>query len=412
MNASNSNEHSLAYSQIIWEITSTLQEEKSLESALRSSLNKTINFIGAEAGTIWYYNKTDDRRIYPSYWVGGADLTGMSLAYGEGIAGKVVSSGQPLVITDCQNDSRWASHFDNSTGFVTKSMICVPLANKHEIIGCMQILNKRDGSLYTNEDISLATSLAELTAIAIGSKGLDLGIFAPKKPLISLRNITKEFGSGESLTKALRGVTLDIYEGEFLVILGKSGCGKSTLLNIIGGMDRPTSGSFVFDGSVLSDANEKQLTDYRRYSLGFIFQAYNLINTLTVRENLAFINGLSNAPIPIREALELVGLADKAEQYPTQLSGGQQQRVTIACAVSKKPRLILADEPTAALDYATSIDVLELLQKTVQNGTTLIMVTHNEEIARMANRVIHIQDGTVSKVTINKYPAAANELVW
>ncbi len=408
----NSNDRQIAYSQMIWEITSALQEDDSLENALRSSLNKTIRFIGAEAGTIWYYNKDGDNRIHPSYWVGGADLTGMSLAYGEGIAGEVISSGKPTVITDCSNDSHWASRFDDSTGFVTKSMICVPLINKHDIIGCMQIINKKDGSLYTDEDISLASSLAELTAIAVESKGLDLGIFTPRKPLLSLRNITKDFGSDENLTKALRGVDFDIYEGEFLVILGKSGCGKSTLLNIIGGMDRPTSGSFVFDGIDLSKAGERELTEYRRYSLGFIFQAYNLINTLTVKENLDFIDGLANDPIPIEEALEMVDLSDKANKYPTQLSGGQQQRVTIACALSKKPRLILADEPTAALDYSTSIDVLGLLQKAVQNGTTLIMVTHNEEIARMANRVIHIQDGVVSKVTINKYPAAANELVW
>lgn len=412
MNSSKSNDRQIAYSQAVWEITSALQEDRSLESALRSSLNKTIRFIGAEAGTIWYYNKDGDGRIYPSYWVGGADLTGMSLAYGEGIAGKVVSSGKPLVITDCKNDSRWASRFDSSTGFVTKSMICVPLANKHEVIGCTQIINKKDGSLYTDEDISLTTALAELTAIAIESRGLNLGIFAKRTPLLSLRDITKDFGSGENLTKALRGVSLDVYEGEFLVILGKSGCGKSTLLNIIGGMDHSTSGSFTFDGRDLSNAGEGDLTEYRRHSLGFIFQAYNLINTLTVKENLDFIGGLSNDPIAAEEALGLVGLSDKADKYPTQLSGGQQQRVTIACALSKRPRIILADEPTAALDYTTSIDVLGLLRKAVQDGTTLIMVTHNEEIARMANRVIHIQDGVVSEVTINKYPASADELVW
>lgn len=177
-------------------------------------------------------------------------------------------------------------------------------------------------------------------------------------------------------------------------------------------MDHSTSGSFTFDGKDLSNAGENELTEYRRHSLGFIFQAYNLINTLTVKENLDFIGGLSNDPIAADEALGLVGLSDKADKYPTQLSGGQQQRVTIACALSKRPRIILADEPTAALDYTTSIDVLGLLQKAVRDGTTLIMVTHNEEITRMANRVIHIQDGVVSEVTINKYPASADELVW
>ena len=226
--------------------------------------------------------------------------------------------------------------------------------------------------------------------------------------LLSVKEIKKSFGG----TVILDNVSLELNSGQAVCIAGKNAAGKTTLLNIIGGMDRPTSGSFVFDGIDLSKADERKLTDYRRYSLGFIYQAYNLINTLTVKENLDFIDGLANDPIPIAEALEMVGLADKANKYPTQLSGGQQQRVTIACALSKKPRLILADEPTAALDYATSIDVLGLRQKAGRNGTTLIRVTHNEEIARMANRVIHIQDGVVSEVTINKYPAAANELVW
>lgn len=412
MNYFDSRDWLIAYRQMKLEITSALHEDNSLENALSSSLNRTVNFIGAETGIIWYYNKNGDNRIYPSYWVGSVDLTGISLAYDEGIAGKVIRNGEPIVINNCQNNSHWVSRFDDSTGFVTKSMICVPLINKHNVIGCMQIINKKNGTLYTDADINHASSLAELIAFAVDIRGLNLGFFSPRKPLLSLRNITKYFGSGENLTKALRGVDFDVYEGECLVVLGKSGCGKSTLLNIIGGMDRPTAGSFVYDGIDLSKADEKKLTEYRRYSLGFIFQAYNLINTLTVKENLDFIAGLSKSPIPIAEALEMVGLTEKANKYPTQLSGGQQQRVAIACVLSKNPRLILADEPTAALDYATSIDILALLQKAVQNGTTLIIVTHNEEIARMANRVIHIQDGVVSKETVNKHPTAANELVW
>lgn len=404
--------NSVAYSQVVWEITHELQQNISIEEALRSSLSKTISFINAQAGTIWYYNKEGDGRIYPSYWEGGADLTGMSLAYGEGIAGSVISSGKMTVIKDCQNDQKWASRFDNKTGFETKSMICVPLINRHEIIGCMQIINKKDGSLYTDEDVSLTKALAELTAIAISENRLNLGIYKESQPILTLQNITKDFDSGEAVTKALRGVSLDVYEGEFLVILGKSGCGKSTLLNIIGGMDTPTSGSFIFNGKDYTNASDHELTEYRRYSLGFIFQAYNLINTLTVKENLSFIRSLSNAKISVMEALNMVGLSDKADKYPTQLSGGQQQRISIACALLKNPKLILADEPTAALDYTTSIEVLRLLREATNNGTTLIMVTHNEEIAKMANRVIYIHDGTVSKIMINKHPASADELVW
>ena len=412
MNRADSCDWLIAYSQMVLEITSALHGYDSLENALRSSLDKTVEFIGAEAGITWYYHKNGDNRIYPSYWVGSADPTGMSLAYGEGIAGKVIKNGKPIGVNNCQNNRHCVIRFCNSTGFVAKSMICVPLISKQNVIGCIQLINKKNGTLYTGADISHVSSLAELTAFAFDSRGLHPGSFAPKKPLLSLRNITKHFGSGENLTKALRGVNFDVYESELLVVLGKSGCGKSTLLNIIGGMDCPTSGTFVYDGVDLSKADEKKLTEYRRFSIGFIFQAYNLINTLTVKENLDFIVGLSKSPTPIAEALEMVGLTEKANKYPTQLSGGQQQRVAIACVLAKKPRLILADEPTAALDYATSIEILALLQKAVQNGATLIIVTHNEEIARMANRVIHIQDGVVSKVTVNKHPTPANELVW
>jgi len=210
----------------------------------------------------------------------------------------------------------------------------------------------------------------------------------------------------------LKGVDLDIREGEFLVILGESGCGKSTLLNIIGGMDELTTGSFLFDGRDFSHAGEKELTLYRRDSIGFIFQAYNLMPTLTAKENLEFIGELCSSPMDADEALQNVGLAQRSGNYPAQMSGGQQQRVSIARALIKHPRVILADEPTAALDYETSIEVLTVLEDVIHKGTTLLMVTHNEEIAKMANRVIRMKGGVVAEVIINRHPAAAKELVW
>ena len=400
------------YTQVVWEITRQLQESESLEKALRISLGTVVRAVGAEAGTIWFYNKDGDGRIHPSFWIGGADLTGLSLAAGEGIAGSVVETGKTTVVKDCQSDPRWAGRFDAKTGFVTKSMVCVPLLNKYETIGCIQIINKLDGSLYNDADVELCVNLAMLTAIAVDGNGLNLGFSQEKATLISLKNVTKTFGSGETQVQVLKGVNLDIREGEFLVILGESGCGKSTMLNIIGGMDQPTSGSVIFDGKDYANATDDELTAFRRGAVGFIFQAYNLMPTLTAEENLNFIGELTEDPMTAAEALESVGLLEKRKNYPGQMSGGQQQRVSIARALIKKPRLILADEPTAALDYETSIEVLTVLENVIRSGTTLLMVTHNEEIAKMANRVIRMKGGVVSEVVFNHHPASAKELVW
>ena len=400
------------YTQVVWKITRLLQEAESLEDALRTSLDEVVKAVGAEAGTIWSYNITGDKRIYPSFWIGGADLTGLSLAAGEGIAGAVVQSGKTTVVKDCQKDPRWAGRFDEATGFVTRSMVCVPLANKYEVIGCIQIINKKDGTLYNDEDVSLCENLAMLSAIAIDENGLNLGFAEEKKSIISLRNVTKTFGSGETQVQILKGVNLDVREGEFLVILGESGCGKSTMLNIIGGMDQLTTGQFLFDGKDYSHLDENSLTMYRRNSVGFIFQAYNLMPTLTAEENLNFIGELCENPMDASEALKSVGLLQRKNNYPSQMSGGQQQRVSIARALIKKPRLILADEPTAALDYETSIEVLTVLENVIKAGTTLLMVTHNEEIAKMANRVIRMKGGVVAEVIVNRHPASAKELVW
>ena len=400
------------YTQVVWEITRQLQESESLEKALRISLGTVVRAVGAEAGTIWFYNKDGDGRIHPSFWIGGADLTGLSLAAGEGIAGSVVETGKTTVVKDCQSDPRWAGRFDAKTGFVTRSMVCVPLLNKYETIGCIQIINKLDGSLYNDADVELCENLAMLTAIAVDGKGLNLGFSQEKATLITLKNVTKTFGSGETQVQVLRGVNLDVREGEFLVILGESGCGKSTMLNIIGGMDQPTSGSVIFDGKDYANASDEELTAFRRRAVGFIFQAYNLMPTLTAEENLNFIGELAENPMTAAEALESVGLLEKRKNYPGQMSGGQQQRISIARALVKRPRLILADEPTAALDYETSIEVLSVLENVIKSGTTLLMVTHNEEIAKMANRVIRMKGGVVSEVVFNHHPASARELVW
>jgi ABC-type lipoprotein export system ATPase subunit len=230
--------------------------------------------------------------------------------------------------------------------------------------------------------------------------------------LATMRDIRKDYKNGDIVTHVLKGVDVDIREGEFLVLLGESGCGKSTLLNIIGGIDTATSGTFTFRGEDYSDPGEKVLTKYRKENIGFIFQSYNLMPNMTAMQNLKYIAELNRDSLDPEEALRLVKLDGKGDNYPSQMSGGQQQRVSIARALVKQPQMILADEPTAALDYETSIEVLQALEERVAAGMTLVMVTHNEEIARMANRVIRMKSGVISSIKINPHPAKAADLSW
>ncbi|MCR5138452.1 MAG: ABC transporter ATP-binding protein [Oscillospiraceae bacterium] len=230
---------------------------------------------------------------------------------------------------------------------------------------------------------------------------------------MSLRHISKDYSNGGKIVRVLNSVSLEIFKNEFLVILGESGSGKSTLLNIIGCMIRPTEGTILVDGKDFSHPSEDEMTEYRRSSIGFVFQAYNLMPTLTALENIRFITETSDNPMKEEEALAMVGLSDRADHFPSALSGGEQQRVAIARAIAKSPRMILADEPTAALDADTGREVLAILQKAVkERGTTLIMVTHNAEIARMANRVIHVRNGRIADVHMNPIPLQASELSW
>ena len=215
------------------------------------------------------------------------------------------------------------------------------------------------------------------------------------------------------MARVLKGINLDIYKNEFLVILGESGCGKSTMMNIIAGMDFLTDGQLFVDGKDFSHPTETALTRYRREYLGFVFQSYNLMPNLTALENVQFIADIAPNAMPAAEALAKVGLTDRAGHYPAALSGGQQQRVAIARAVVKRPKIIFADEPTAALDYQTSIEVLTVFEEIKkQIGTTIMMITHNPEIAKMADRVIKLRDGKVSSIKVNIHPLQAKELSW
>lgn len=227
------------------------------------------------------------------------------------------------------------------------------------------------------------------------------------------RALTKIYQVGETAVHALRGVDLDLFKGELVVLLGASGSGKSTLLNILGGLDQPTSGHVIYGGHDLVNATERELTEYRRYHVGFVFQFYNLIPSLTARENVAVVTEIARNPIAPEEALELVHLADRMDHFPAQLSGGEQQRVAIARAIAKRPTVLLCDEPTGALDSKTGIVVLEALANANRElGTTTVVITHNAAIGGMANRVIHFSDGRIAGIDRNTTIISPQDLSW
>jgi len=228
-----------------------------------------------------------------------------------------------------------------------------------------------------------------------------------------VHGVTKVYQMGEVQVHALRGVDLDLCRGEFTVLLGASGSGKSTLLNILGGLDIPTGGHVLYSDKDLTRATEKELTEYRRFHVGFVFQFYNLIPSLTARENVAVVTEIANAPMLPDEALRLVDLGDRMDHFPAQLSGGEQQRVAIARAIAKKPEVLLCDEPTGALDSKTGIVVLEALQRVNEElGTSTVVITHNADIAQMSDRVIRLTDGQISDVHINEKKITPAELSW
>src|SRR5688572_19127470 len=236
---------------------------------------------------------------------------------------------------------------------------------------------------------------------------------APGTPVLRARGLTKTYGSGDAAVHALRDVDLDVRRGEFIVLLGASGSGKSTLLNILGGLDLPTSGEVSFGSERLTDAGDEALTRYRREHVGFVFQFYNLIPSLTVAENVALVTDIARDPMPVDDALALVALSPRRDHFPSQLSGGEQQRVAIARAIAKRPQLLLCDEPTGALDYATGKLVLEVIARiNAELGTTAIVITHNAAIAGMADRVVRLSDGRIASIEKPSRRLTPAELSW
>jgi putative ABC transport system ATP-binding protein len=231
--------------------------------------------------------------------------------------------------------------------------------------------------------------------------------------IFKAEGLSKVYRMGDIEVHALRGVNLVLYLGEFVVMLGPSGSGKSTLLNILGGLDVPSAGHVWYHGEDLTQANDRQLTQFRREHVGFVFQFYNLIPSLTARENVAIVTDIAANPLPAEDALARVGLTERLDHFPAQLSGGEQQRVAIARAIAKRPMVLLCDEPTGALDSATGVRVLEALERVnTELGTTTVVITHNVDIARMANRVLFMADGRIVREQKNTERLAARELHW
>lgn len=397
------------HAQILWQVMDQLRDANQLEEALSRCLDLFCNSTKSNKGSIWMLDEQSGRTIATNVF-GTYDATGESAGPGEGLAGRVVESGKGEIhrAEDVQNVKLAGV---DSPALSGKNMVCVPIKTPRHTVGCLLLTGKE--TAYTEQELTMLEQCCAILAIDIEDKGFTFRPFEDRKPLVQVKGVVKEFLSGEEIRQILKGVDLDIYPGELVVVLGESGCGKSTLLNIIGGMDRMTKGQVIVEGKDMSDPTEDELTEYRREYVGFIFQAYNLMPNLSAYENVEFIAEISDHPMDSMEALRLVGLDAKAGNMPTALSGGQMQRISIARALVKNPKIILADEPTAALDYDTSIKVLSVIEKvSKENNTTILMVTHNPEIAKMANRVVRLRDGKISSIRVNLKPLRATDLVW
>lgn len=407
------NKDSLVYYKVIGKLHSVATKATSLTEAFRDGVRIMHAEFAPDAMIIWYAD-TDEVTFRPYYWIGPLDFTSKV---------HMATDDQLNKVFKTQSSYRGLNYLADPVDCITEdfegidigSVICVPFSSERSNYGCIEMVKFAGNGFFTDEMADTCEIMAQMFAMGIeDNEDIDFVPYKYKfdKLLLSARDVEKSFKSGEGISHILNGVNLDVYEGEFLAVLGPSGCGKSTFLNIIGGMDVADKGSIKFEGNEMFGLTTRELTDYRRYNIGFVFQSYNLMPNLTAIQNLDLIAELVDDAMDSKEALEMVGLSDKMDRYPAQLSGGQQQRISIARALVKKPKIIFADEPTAALDYKTSIEVLGVFEKIVEAGTTLVMVTHNEEITKMANRVLRFRNGRTHEITINKNPVCATELVW
>ena len=397
---------------LIYRVMMSLLDVEQLDEALSGTMDIILESLSCELGAVWLLDE-ESGMLKCVISAGEVDLTEISVENGIGAEGIATLTGQSVSKPAIEGAISADGCIFDDVGVKTRTLLCVPLNTTKKYIGCIAVANKTSGEFYTAEELDLLEKTAALAALTIEEKGLVLPNHIHGRTIISLRDIRKDYPSGDTVLHVLKGINLDIYENEFVVVLGESGCGKSTMMNIIGGMDYPTSGTLIVEDKDFSRPTEKQLTDYRRDYLGFIFQSYNLMPNLTARENIRFIAEITKDPLPVDEAIRLVGLEERAGNYPSQMSGGQQQRVSIARALVKNPKMILADEPTAALDFQTGQEVLRVIERIVkEKGTTVIMITHNVEIAKMAHRVVKLRNGQISSIKTNLSPLSADEISW
>ena len=404
------NEKDIQIYKFIGKIHACITSSKAFDEAVTDCLKIVLQYSMADHAVVWRADNSEVPVLRPVYWICPVDLSSKMHRSGESLVGRVYQNRISEIVSEenLSSDAELSNDFD---GINIGSCACVTLGSGNTRYGCLQFIRTSGKNSFTQDELDSYELLSYLIQTEL--KEIYPEIHRSQKDiLLSARNIHKYYQSGESRIHVLKGVNLDVYKGEFICLLGESGCGKSTMLNIIGGLLDFDEGNLTFEGKDISKFNRKELTEYRRDNIGFIFQAYNLMPNLNAKQNVDLIAELVKNPADSEELLRLVGLAEQKDHYPSQLSGGQQQRIAIARAMAKKPPLILADEPTAALDYSTSIEVLSVMENIVKDGSTLMVVTHNEAISKMADRVIRFRDGKTYEIRVNSHPLHATDLVW
>ena len=399
--------------ELIYNIIQKMQKANNLHELIDEGMHQVVHFAEAEAGTLWFFD--EQQELMPYIMVGpySEKLADVRLKSGEGIAGRVFKQEKAEIVVDVRKDSDWKSSVDKITKATTRSILCVPIKTNQKCYGCIQLINKLNEKIFNDEELKICEDIASVIAFNIESKGFIINDKGQREIILSVRNVSKTYQVGEVVINALNNVSMDIYKGEFLVILGASGSGKSTLLNMIGGMDKPTGGNIFVGDKNITAANEKELTLYRKNDVGFVFQFYNLLPDLTAQENISFVAALSEDTIDIEEILEEVQLTRRKNNFPSQMSGGEQQRVSIARAIIKKPRMLLCDEPTGALDYKTGKIIVSLLKRICEKyNTAVTVVTHNNAFALVADRVVKMRSGEIVEVVKNANPLSVEEVDW
>ena len=388
------------------QIMEQLLETDDVYGVLSHCLETMIKMVHCEAAVVWIADSRQER-LYPLFHKGHSDITGISILNGSGTEGRCVLNGATVM----QSGSDIATVYDGS-GFKATSVMCLPLMVRSKAYGCFQLINKTDADSFQEDERIICERVAALAAMSIDEFSFEFKLPETKKTVISLRGVTKEHTSDAGKVQLLNGIDLDIYEHEFVVITDGTGS-SSALLNIIGCMEAPTSGNLLIEGKDCSHLSDRKLTQLRRKKFGFLFRSHRLMPNLTAKENVRLISDLIREPMPVKTALEKVGMQLRADNYPSQLTGGQQQRITIAQALVKKPIAILADEPTIALSPEGKVELLDTIDKIVHDKTTtVVMVTQDTEICKMADRIVTIRAGRVESIKTNPEPLHASELTW